>query len=92
MNDKKEYDRIMINKDFTKDLAKLISQYRLENDSDTPDYILALYLSQCLDAFSCAIRTREKWYGRQYLKGGGFSAEDGSPLPPILTNDQKPCL
>lgn len=35
-----------------------------ENGSDTPDFILAEYLTDCLTAFDKATRTREKWYGR----------------------------
>ncbi len=36
-----------------------------ENESDTPDFILADYLMASLDAFDAATRTREKWYGRE---------------------------
>ena len=36
-----------------------------ENESDTPDFILADYLMASLDAFDAATRCREKWYGRE---------------------------
>jgi len=34
----------------------------MENASDTPDFILAQYLSDCLAAFDKAVRERERWY------------------------------
>ena len=36
-----------------------------ENGSDTPDFILAEYLTDCLMAWNKAIVAREKWYGRE---------------------------
>ena len=35
-----------------------------ENSSDTPDFILAQFLTDCLHAFDCAVNRRSKWYGR----------------------------
>jgi hypothetical protein len=50
---------------FEKDLTRLINCYSKENGSDTPDFILALYLQWCLSVFNTAIQLREKWYGRE---------------------------
>jgi hypothetical protein len=50
--------------DFKDELRSLINQHSLENGSDTPDYILAEYLSNCLAAFEVATVERESWYGR----------------------------
>lgn len=50
---------------FEKDLAELINRYSKENDSDTPDFILARYLNAVLDNFSAAVKDREQWYGRE---------------------------
>ena len=36
----------------------------MENDSNTPDFILAEYLCECLERFNSGIRERERWYGR----------------------------
>ena len=36
-----------------------------ENGSDTPDFILAEYLTDCLAAYDRAVTAREKWYGRE---------------------------
>jgi hypothetical protein len=45
-----------------------------ENGSNTPDFILAQYLTSCLAAFDEAVNAREKWYGREpqfpYNRGG----------------------
>lgn len=49
---------------FRKDLAALLNKYSLENASDTPDFLLADYLIECLRGLDTAIRAREKWYGR----------------------------
>jgi hypothetical protein len=35
-----------------------------ENASDTPDFVLAQYLMDCLKAFEAATTARERWYGR----------------------------
>ena len=53
------------NGQFRKELEGLISRYSKENGSDTPDFILAGYLTGCLDAFDSALTAREVWYGRK---------------------------
>jgi hypothetical protein len=50
---------------FERDLTLLINKYSMENQSNTPDFILAEYLRGCLNAFSFAVRHREQWYGRK---------------------------
>ncbi len=47
---------------FKKELAELINRYSLESGSDTPDFILANYLSNCLVNFDDIIKERDKWY------------------------------
>ena len=47
---------------FRRDLTAVINRYSRENGSDTPDFILANYLSQCLAAFDAAARSRDDWY------------------------------
>ena len=48
---------------FHKELETLINKYSIENDSNTPDFILASYLHDCLGAFNNAMIHRDKWYG-----------------------------
>ena len=52
---------------FESDLRQLINRYSIENESDTPDFILAQYISGCLDAFKSAVRNRDRWYGHNGL-------------------------
>src|SRR4051794_1183520 len=41
--------------EFEEQIAKLINSHSKENDSDTPDYVLAEYLNNCLETFNKAI-------------------------------------
>jgi hypothetical protein len=50
---------------FAQELAKLLNKYSIENDSGTPDFILAEYIRVTLWAFSTAMAQREAWYGRE---------------------------
>jgi len=49
---------------FQKDIQDVINRYSRENASNTPDFILAMYLELCLAAFDTATQQRETWYGR----------------------------
>ncbi len=49
---------------FEKELAALINRFSCENVSNTPDFILASYLTACLRAFNDTSTEREKWYGK----------------------------
>jgi hypothetical protein len=45
---------------FEQRLESLINEYSKENESNTPDFILAEYMSTCLNAFSNAVYKREE--------------------------------
>lgn len=45
---------------FQSDLEKLINQHSIEGGSNTPDFILACFLRQCLEAFDMATRRRDE--------------------------------
>ena len=47
---------------FEEELTDLINKYSQENQSDTPDFILANYVKNCLAAFTLAVKARDKWY------------------------------
>ena len=49
--------------DFVTALSSLLNRYSMENESNTPDYILARFLQDCLVAFNKTSRLRELWYG-----------------------------
>lgn len=50
---------------FQKELTELINSHCLENESDSPDFILAEYMLDTLDAYNDAVKKREAWYGRK---------------------------
>lgn len=51
--------------EFQEELQRLLNRHNVENDSGTPDFILALFLKNCLYSFAVATNDREKWYGRE---------------------------
>lgn len=58
-------------KTLQKELATLLNRHCLENESNTPDFILAEYMMNCLTAFNRATRARGQWYGRMDVPGRG---------------------
>ena len=71
---------------FQKELTRLINEYSKENDSDTPDFILARYLNAVLDNFNAAVMDREQWYGRiRRVEDDYMPPEyDGTGKPPPM--------
>lgn len=49
---------------FDKQLAQLLNKFSKENGSNTPDFILAEYITGCLKAYELATIARENWYGK----------------------------
>ena len=49
---------------FHADLETLINRHSRENNSDTPDFILAELAARALDAFEVAINRRQQWRGK----------------------------
>lgn len=47
---------------FLQELIELLNTYAMEDGSHTPDYILALYLVDCLKAFDRAVNERKVWH------------------------------
>ena len=56
MNADERYD------EFESELTTLINTLSMENGSDTPDFILASYLTKCLRVFDATTERRESWY------------------------------
>lgn len=48
-----------------REIETVLNRYCKENDSNTPDFILATYLMDCLKAFNNAVSSREKWYNNK---------------------------
>lgn len=53
--------------EFEKELGQLINKHSIENESDTPDFILASYLRKCLTIFGSIVLARDDWYGHKSL-------------------------
>ena len=51
--------------DFEKELQELLNRYSKENESNTPDYVLAHYIKYSLKAYNQAVNLREEYYGRK---------------------------
>ena len=49
--------------DFERDLCSLINKYSMENGSDTPDFILSEYLTNCLRSWNTCMQLRAGWRG-----------------------------
>ena len=48
--------------DFRAELSSLLNRHSMENGSDTPDFLLAEYMADCLDAFDRMMTKRASWY------------------------------
>lgn len=48
-----------------KEIEHAINRCSAENGSNTPDFILAEFLTDCLAAFDKTCNERERWYGRK---------------------------
>jgi hypothetical protein len=47
---------------FEEELRSLINKHSMENGSNSPDFMLASFLSGCLDSFDKAVSARDKWF------------------------------
>jgi hypothetical protein len=65
---------------FRQELESLINGHSMENGSDTPDFLLAEYLSRSLELFDVIVERREQWYGRSTCPAGDNK---------ILTNSRR---
>lgn len=65
----------MNNLTFVKELEELINRHSMESESNTPDFILASFLKNCLVAFNDSVKQRDSWYGVN-LKPGGETGQD----------------
>jgi hypothetical protein len=46
---------------FETELTALLNKFTMENDSNTPDFILAKFITGCLDTFNEAVNCRTEW-------------------------------
>jgi hypothetical protein len=57
-------DKLNRSNDFCTELEHLINKYSQEKEGgNTPDFLLAEYLRNCMRVFDQAVRARDRWYG-----------------------------
>lgn len=66
-----------MNEELKAKFASAINGLSREQDSNTPDFILAEYLLGCLDAFELASNRREAWYGVENKPHSATKAKRG---------------
>lgn len=49
---------------FMSELQTLINRHSIENESNTPDFLLAEYLLGCLSIYEHTVVKRDQWYGQ----------------------------
>ena len=62
------------------ELSSLLNSQSHENVSNTPDFILASFLTACLSAFDGCVLAREDWYGHRDEPGGIVKPGEDSQL------------
>lgn len=68
-------EAVAMNLAFEEELETLINKHSMENGSNTPDWILARYLRECLSLWNMTVQQRETWYGRDARPTGGKGLE-----------------
>jgi len=62
---------------FRKELETLINSYSMENESNTPDFLLADFLEGALITFDQVVKRRDEWYGQQKQSKETVKAKPG---------------
>lgn len=60
--EERQQETLKAREGFRKEIDNLLNRHCRENGSDTPDFILAEYLVDCLEVFDKATRRRTDWY------------------------------
>lgn len=58
------------------ELAALLNRHCAENGSNTPDFILAEFMLECLRAFEATTIARERWHGRAGVLDIALNVQD----------------
>ena len=71
----------MSKNNFQAELRALLNKHSRENGSNTPDFVLASYLIECLVAFDRAVGMRVSWYGGEDMEEQLLAGERSPNLP-----------
>ena len=52
-----------IHKAMVRDITAVLNRHSIENESNTPDFILAEFVRASLDAYASAVRAKNQWHG-----------------------------
>lgn len=69
---------------FERNLRSLINSFSEENESGTPDFILARYLTRMLDAYNDTIKERAVWRGESVELPALQDLEEGKRTVPLV--------
>ena len=69
-------DQMQKEANIRKDFEHIINKYSLENESNTPDFILAGFLLECLKVFQMSTKARDKWYDVHLEPGNKYFEDD----------------
>jgi hypothetical protein len=59
------------------ELSNLLNKHSRENMSDTPDFLLAEFMMDCLTSYEAVVRKRDAWFGfSPWGKKGECDAND----------------
>jgi hypothetical protein len=62
-------NNLIQNEEFMKELTRSINKHNIDNELNTPDFILAEYVFSCLTVLQNQIRAKENWFGA-YIRPG----------------------
>jgi hypothetical protein len=71
---------------FTKTLEALLNRHSVDNETSTPDFILAEYLTDCLEAYEKLIKARYTWTHDALIAGTDLTMHVRRPLSDDLLN------
>lgn len=74
--------------EFQKELTALINIHSMENASNTPDFLIAEFLVNCLRAFNLASEQKEKWFAKEVVEYTNGPAS----VRPLSEAKEKRCL
>ena len=67
----------------SEDLQGVLNKHSAENQSNTPDYILAHFVTGVLDSYNEAVRQRDNWYDINPQPGKAFESLSGQKAVPL---------
>ena len=47
---------------FVRDIAAVCNRYSIENNSNTPDFMLAAFMTGCLNVYENTVNDRKNWF------------------------------